>query len=458
MAWFKVWKGGTATGDGGRSATQPTGGFAALAATAYYDSIKDAVENSTTPPTVGDDIIVSDIHAGGGVTAVQWTFPVVTLPGPRIISVDHTDMEVFKAGASEIASAGQDFIPAGANDIGLETFGFTFYVGDDFRISKIGSVLMVNGGGVVFDGSSDRVLFSAAGARLQMNDATISYSAGSTGSCITGTNGPRAVFNNCVFDGGSSDIDSLIGGTSATGGGVFFAFNGCDLTDVSEYICEGFGSAITEDALEVTLKNCKLSATLIDFSSEVFTKKDQKLGVYNSSDVSAQAEYQWFELTGGGRAEHVTGVYRNESIAFPSGTKVSVECITTATVEDINSQSVQLTQWAELSGANQSIEVYLTSDSALTNQDIWVDVTYRDGTNKQTPNKLTSGNDGDPYATGVTLTTDATSTWTGGKTNKYKIVIDTSVDPGADQVPIVTVNIKGQSKTIYVDRVIGLVA
>jgi len=121
-----------------------------------------------------------------------------------------------------------------------------------------------------------------------------------------------------------------------------------------------------------------------------------------------------------------------------------------------------MSRYSELSaGATDVLSFYITSATALTNKDIYIEVSYPDGTNKQTPNfistgPLTVGGTIDLMATGTTLTTDATSTWTGALANLYQIDVSTAGDPGSDCQPTIKVYITKPSTTFYIASEYGL--
>ncbi len=105
--------------------------------------------------------------------------------------------------------------------------------------------------------------------------------------------------------------------------------------------------------------------------------------------------------------------------------------------------------------------MYITSNTALTDKDIYIETSYPDGTNKQTPNFLstapaTVGGTLDLMATGTTLTTDGSSSWTGALSNLYQIDVDTSGDAGSDCQPIVKIYVTIPSVTIHIASEYGL--
>jgi len=107
MSFYYVKSGGTATGDAGRAATARTGTFAAMGASAYYDSVYDVFAGAvpTTAPD-GDVIICADDHSENYTSTTQLSIA-STNTGKVIVvkSVDVTDVSVDKVGA-EIKSTG----------------------------------------------------------------------------------------------------------------------------------------------------------------------------------------------------------------------------------------------------------------------------------------------------------------------------------------------------------------
>ena len=104
---------------------------------------------------------------------------------------------------------------------------------------------------------------------------------------------------------------------------------------------------------------------------------------------------------------------------------------------------------------DRSASEFIICITKITDNDIYIEVMYPDGTNKQTFNAISS-QDADFFAVGTTLTTDGSSTWTGALSNLYQIDVSTVGDVGADCQPIVKVFVTIPSVTIQIASEFGL--
>ena len=103
---------------------------------------------------------------------------------------------------------------------------------------------------------------------------------------------------------------------------------------------------------------------------------------------------------------------------------------------------------------NKKIALSITSASALTDKDVYLVASYPDATNYTTINELTTAptTDGgalDFLATATALTTDLSSTWTGGLAFNYILEVDTTSLAGQDSAPHIQVLITKPSATFY---------
>jgi hypothetical protein len=248
-------------------------------------------------------------------------------------------------------------------------------------------------------------------------------------------------------------------------GGATVVFNGVDISGITGTLLANVGaSASVEDIINVSFDQCKIDSG-VAFTNETFKHISHRAIFTRCSSSSADAEYQYHLHTFGGDVDDDSAVFRNEDEAFTeSNQKISYKIVTNsdASLGSPLWLDFPVLRYSELSaGATDTLRFYLTSNTALTNKDIYIEISYPDGTNKQTPNFLSSpsvtvGGTLDLMATGTTLTTDSTSTWTGGLTNKYQIDLNTSVDVGADCLPIVKVYITKPSVTIQIASEFGL--
>jgi hypothetical protein len=214
---------------------------------------------------------------------------------------------------------------------------------------------------------------------------------------------------------------------------------------------------IYDHNVRVEFRSCKFPTTLTQYSATDFVQPTVTLLVVNSSDTSAAAEYQYYYRAGQSQVEDETGIYRDGSTAFPSGQRISLKCITGADIAPSMPFEFEApTRFAELSGAADTMRLYLMSSSTLTDVDVRVEAWYPDGTVKNQYNLVENANF-DPFATGTALTTN-TEAWTGRTTeNRYQIDLDTAGDAGADCVPIIRIYVSKPSTTIYFDTTMDLV-
>ena len=223
-------------------------------------------------------------------------------------------------------------------------------------------------------------------------------------------------------------------------------------------------SESTEDLVSVRMDLCKIDSG-VAFTNTTFKSYNQRALFTRCSDSSAAAEYQYHLHAFGGDVDDDSVIFRNEDEAFTeSNQKISYKIVTNSDAS-LGSPlwfDFPVLRYSRLSaGATDTLRFYITSNTALTDKDIYIEVSYPDGTNKQTPNFLSSapttiGGTLDLMVAGTILTTDASSSWTGALSNLYQIDVDTSVDAGSDCQPIVKVYVTLPSVTIQIASEYGL--
>lgn len=449
MAYYYISSTGTATGDAGRYATLQTGTSAAVASYATLAAMLLA----TTPEVAGDYVVFFDDYTG-----TDTAFSSLA-NGVFMISVSALNGSLSRRSG---------FYPAitftTVNFDYLNISGLKFVLSTDTRFEN-----NVVHSDCYFDYDLSETAWVAItdGASVRADNCTI----------FTGADGLVC----SVSRGGSINIDSLTldasvgnGVSRFTDGG--FVFGGgslvctnSDLATIDDTLIKNVGSSVVgDDMINVRFDNCKL-ATGVAFTNETFNGYNQRALFTRCSDVSAEAEYQYAlccfgggaDIGGGAGVVDTTAIYRNEDTAFTeSNQKISYEITTNADaslgfplwLDFPMSQYVPLT-------TTSTLEFYITCATALTDKDIYITVGYTDATNKNTTNNVISapatvGGTLDLLAAGTTLTTDATSTWTGGLANVYKIVIDCPT--GADCQPTVKINVTKPSTTLYIASEYGV--
>lgn len=444
--YYYVDNDGTATGDAGRFTSKQTGSFTALGVGSAYVSITAALA-ATTVPAAGDFIVCSEFYAFDNVSsALARTYP-STGQGVVCMSVDDTAIDSYKAGAKEETNSGITFTGK------VSFMGFTLD-------TSVAIAVTANSSGVfkdcvlVLTSSSDYVGSISDGGYMLLLGCEISCAHTSNALRIMG--GARVDMFGGSFT-AATTANNLLDASTAQAGGATLNVSGADLSVIDGTLVNAGDAQTFDDILEVRIEGCKLNSA-VAFSIG-FANLGSTIEVTRSTDVSADADWQYYKEVYAGTIEAGSSIYRDEDEAFTeSNQRVSYEIISNADC-GIATPLVfdfPVLRYAELSaGATDTLRFYLTSATALTDSDVYVEVTYPDGTNKQTFNLATSQNS-DYFATGTTLTTDSSSTWTGGLTNKYQIDVSTAGDAGADCQPIVKVFVHVPSVTVHIASEFGM--
>lgn len=446
MAYFYV-KNSIGTRTTGGGLTKQTGSFTALGASNVYANIENAITDGATS---GDFICVSDAHSYTTAATTQYGGP-TTGDFLYIVTVDDANCD-----AEAVASAYQEYHTS------------TLYLGWSGRIAFFGCY---------FESDND---FRHQGDAGQYHFENCTFETNNTSDYLISSlsDGSYTTYMNCTFIGPATGATRVASGnvmtlincsfsgptnlwTASTGlnGGAHIHCIGCDLSGITGSLWADGGSApAIDDVIQVRYTNCKLNATEPTFVTETLENMGHRLVMANTSGSSTAAEYQYYVASYGGVVQDETSIYRDGSTAFPSGQKISLKCTT-----DTNATPAAPfwfdfpARYAALSSTStDNLRIYLISTATLYDSDVWAEVIYPDGTNKQTPNYLSTRHTDIMDTNGTGLTTNSES-WTGdtGET-LYQIDIDTSADAGADSVPIIRVYVAKASTVIYFCPTIGL--
>lgn len=434
MAFYYIKTGGTATGDAGRYATKQTGSFAGLGTANYYNNADNALA-ATTSPVANDVFVYSDLHNfDNGGTAITRVFP--DGAGIQCISVSDAAIDSYSAGAI-IQTNGVIRYEGNSQVVGitLDTAATIEAGVNSFFQLKNSTVNLTTGG--------DALETTLDGSAMEISDCTVSCLNSNSG--IRASNGGLILMNNTTFTG--ANLTNLILTGSHTNGGSTIKIFGSDLSTVTGTLNGDGGTQTTDDFIDIRIDQCQLAAG-VTYSVD-FSNYNQQILVTRSSDSNTSSDWQYYKKTFVGEVEAINTIYRNEDQVFTrSGERVSYEVTTNANCSAVTPLVFEMPIGTyTLLSANNTLTFYLTSNSALTDQDIYIEVTYSDGTNTFQPNFATSQST-DLFSDGTTLTTDATSTWTGGLTNNYQIDVDLSGDAGSDCLPIIKVHIQAPSVTL----------
>jgi len=457
--WYIVKDDGSATGDQGLVTSQPTESFSDRGATNYYASITAALA-ATTTPTSADFIICSDIHDFTSGSTLTYLGTSAGNSPVLAISVDDTAMGAEKAGAKETTAGSADVVISG----NINFQGITFVIGDDWAMTtgNVGSDLFkcqIN-----LTGTSDKINMISDGVRLGLYNTNIIHDLDvSTGTFLLQNAGAiEMIGGSIVSTAGAVDALFQDGGIN---GGMKAHFVGVDLSDIDGTLLKGVGAGTADDLVDVLIEGCRLNAGVAK-ANEEFSQNQQVLRIFNSSDSSTAAEHQIFVRTAWGDIQDDTTIIRNETTAFPGGTKVSLKVSTSASCTQSNPLKFEIpSKYVALSGAStDTLKVYFASTTTLTKANFWLELYAPDGTNKQLYNSYTTRN-ADFFDTtpGNHDDDSGNSTWKDGASdltgsNEYNETITTSGDVAADSVPRLFIYIAEPSITVYVDTEFDVVA
>lgn len=459
MAFYYVKNDGTATADAGRYATKQTGTFAGIGVSGYYASVALAMA-ATTTPVLGDFIFVSDVHSFSTSSSQNYNAPA------NVVCVNDAAID-----AGRSSGRGNETITGTSGDFNISTValisGLELQVGDNFVFTANSTVhdckLILTGNGdeiliPTTDSSSIYMVncelaLNHAGARIRIQNAGTFFKQG--GSVTTTSAGLTALFQD-GFTAGGGTID----------------WSGVDISAVTGTILVGMGvNQSGDDVINIRFDMCKL-ASGVAFTNETFKSYDQRALFTRCSAVSAEAEHQYHLHAFGGDVDDDTTIRRAEDDAFEdSGTIISYKIVTNsdASVGQPLWFEFPNTRWMKLAlESTDTLRFHIASTTALTDADIYVEISYPGGTTKQLAKFLSSapatiGGTFDFLASGTTLTTDSGSDWRDGGSaltghNEYVIDIDTSGNAGADSSPIVKIYVTKPSVTIQLGSIYEQIA
>jgi len=456
MAFYYVKSGGTATGDAGRATTARTGTFAAMGVSAYYDNIIDAMA-ATTTPTNGDDVRVSSAHSHNYTSTSSIVGP-TSGAALRLISVDDANADQFLSGAKETVTGGTNDLRYSGQ---VSFFGMDYEAVDNFEIFGTASNAYFEKTTITSPGDGDRVDVVGNDGSATLVDCTLALN--NAGAAISGS--------------ADGSFFKMYGGqVTTTTGGVTLLFStsltarylelvGVDLNAITGHILS-FGSSATDITFLFFMRGCRLNASLTGFNAETIGSRNTRFLAVNCASDSDAAAYQYYQETFEGTVQDQddTGIHRDESTAYPSGTKISLDVTTNANCSYGDPLWFDApTRYAELSTAStDTLRIYFASTDTLTDTDVWAEVMNPDGTTKQLYNFYSNRNS-DILAAGTEFTDDSgSSTWLDGVSafvgNEYFMDIDTSSDVAADSVPIIRIYVAKASTTIFFDPSVDTVA
>ena len=471
MAFYYCKSGGTATGDGGRYASEKSNNSWATefsAVTEYYDSIESAL-GATTVPTASDFIYVSSASTFSAAGAITYDLVTPIATPIQCYSVDDAAVTEYLAGALETAAAGQDVIV----DMRIAVYGISLSIGDDLQVQTNGMITLQDGT-VTLEGTGDQIGSVFDSPVYKFTDVTIDAASGSTTHLIFLRGGGYFEMTGGSTTSSGGTLNDLVGGDGGTGGmTVIIAASDLSGHGSGTFLLGNQGATFNvDDGILMVVTGCKLNAS-VGFVEEAFSSYNHKFLMTNSSSSSAAAEYQFYQRTWAGDVEDQddTGIHRDESTAFGGGTKVSMKVTTTADCSKGRTLIFDLpARYAALSSTStDTLRIYFAQPNTqpdLTDTNCWAALYYPDGTTKNLWVRGTNRSS-NILAAGTQHTDDSgSSTWldgasalTGHDEYRMDIALDgTDGVAGADSVPIIRIFITEPSATIYFDTTIDVVA
>jgi len=409
MAYYYVKSGGTATGDAGRATTQRTGTFAAMGASAYYDSIDDAT-GATTAPTAGDSILCSSSHDKDWTSSKSFSIP----GSVKTISVDDSNADTYTVGGRESTSNGTLTVNTTAGGV-ISVYGMTFESEDNLLFG-------VTGGGVILTGctigagtlgaanSSDTIRPVNDGVHLELISCIIKGSnhASSTlfglttgfhvdvkgGSIFNNTNGPKFL---CAAKGNASGE---------------IKFNGVDLTNMQSMVLIDTISSTVDDNCNVRLYNCKFPSTWT--LGESLNTKGEHVTVQNCDDSNDRSISAYMEI--GGQYLSNGSVYADNASTV-EGQSLSLEVQTTSSASNGTPLRVLVGSVRDDFSTSKTVSLEVVHDAQgagtgnrFNNDELWIEV-YRP--NSADPAFLIESSSLSTPLTAATTNASSSETWIG---------------------------------------------
>ena len=249
MAYFYVKSGfGTRTTGGGT--TLQTGSMATLGAANVYDNIPNAI---TDGAGAGDNIYCSDLHAYAPAGAFSHIGP-TTDPSLNIVSVDDTNIDQYKKGASETTGGGNSNITMNGR---INYAGMTLNKTNDIDFS-VGETRVTMDDCVIGQGSNGDVIWlDQDGCLLHLINTDMSWDASSTGGAIMLRGGSKFIWQGGAIT-GANNCDHLIHPTSGSNGGMVVFVDGVDLGNVGVSLFSAI-DATGIDSVVGEIKACRLT-------------------------------------------------------------------------------------------------------------------------------------------------------------------------------------------------------
>ena len=355
------------------------------------------------------------------------------------------------------ALAGASISTTGANGISLNApsncyfYGFNFTAGSG---SNVASITLGNGS-VIWDTCNFTLGNTATTSVINVSATTLDQSNGVYKNCgfvfgnasqsMSLQNSCFGTFQSCTFAATGTAPTSLFTGTVFTGRVAGVKVKDSDMSNVTGTLVN-FNGVNTVNCGIFSVENCKVNSSVVYavLQSNAAYNLGPIVRFHTVDGSSTNYRYAYYTTTGtilsettvvrtGGASNGTTGLSWN--IATGSLNSFTLPFATE-----------EIAAWNDNSGSAKTATIYLTSNSTLTNADVWVEIEYLSSSSAPLGAIVTTK--ASLLASGATLTTDS-STWGGSITNKYKI--SATFTPQLKGPVKARIYVAKPSATIYVD-------
>ena len=390
----------------------------------------------------GDTVFVSNSHAETQAAALAYNATNSGSPARKTVVVCVDDSAAPPAALATTGSV----TTTGANAV---SWGYNTYTCG----LVINSATGANATGMVLGGSTGNVFENCAFNKLSTSAANVT---------VGGGTGGDNEFRNCTFTfGNAGDLLSLglgrgrfVGGALADSGTTpttlltngstgTYRFRGVDLSGVT-----GTLAALGTAPMDVYLESCRLGSGVTKQPSGSNFPINLRLYLHNcDSGATNTSEY---ENAAAGIVQTETSVVRTGGAS--NGTTPLSWLVTSGANTSYYQPLVtsEIVQWQDTTGNSKTAAVELTTDTALTNADCWLEIEHPGSASHPLASVVTTR--AALLATPVALTTSA-ATW-GGAAKTYKYKLSVAFTPQMKGPVKARVYVARASTTLYVEPLI----
>lgn len=392
----------------------------------------------------GNTVYISNNHAETQAAAMNIAAPITASSPVTVQCVSDT------SSPPTALATGASIATTGANAMTLNT-GIGYFYGINLSVSA--STLTIGGNSTVTELTMD----------------TCTFTLGATATSITmgvvinlNNNNKYLELRNCNYVFGATSQSLIYAGAVNIIGGTFAGTGSIPTTailyrGVGQYtirdldISSVTGSLVTAQQYPLMLifENCKINASVSVLAGTFVGIGGGAVKLHNTD--SAATNYRYYYTNYSGIAQSETTVVRTGGCSN-GVTPLSWKIVTTANTTFVSPFATEEMGLFIRSGTgiSRNATLYLTSNSTLNNNDIWVQIEYLG--NASNPLGSLGSSRMAWFGTAAALTTDSGSTWAGGITNKYSITLPFT--PQMTGTFKAWVYVAKPSATIYIDPAI----